>query len=195
MRYITVPTTVNNGVYICEQPGEEDDFVFTQSECFIPTETNYILQPGQLAFPNSQQFFPLEPRLTKNKNYGATWVFEKSSWRHTLSFSKISDEDLTSSIETEGYEASFDGTYRLDSTNYLKTSVQYRDSETKSFDFKTKGTVYSLGYHKELNTRAEWSFTIRHSEDEGGYGHQRDSRVMLNYTHHFGKKNTRLRSI
>jgi len=195
LRYVPVPTTFNDGVYICDQPSDGEEFDFNQDVCFLPNENNVEILPGQFVYPNTQQYFPVEARLTLEKETTFSWRFTKASWSHQLYVSKVNDEDLASVRVTDGYEGEFNFQYRLDSTSRIEGGYRYQDSEIKNFDFYSKSSIYSVGFHQDINRRSDWSLELRHSSQRGDFGDQNDSRVMLTYTHHFGKKNKRLREL
>ena len=193
-RYVPVPRLELEGVYACSV-NEEGEYVFDPSFCTLIDNEDFELEDGQVAIPNIQQQFPLEPRLNLEKSTTVSWRFKAKKWDHTLSLSKRDDEDLTSQLSSNGYEGRFDADYRLSSDSYLRMKWQYSDIEVGSRTVsRSISRVGSLGFHKELNTRAEWSVTLKTTSQDNRSMEYDDYRVILGYQHFFGEKHKKRRS-
>jgi hypothetical protein len=182
-----------NGIYICPNTFTKDSI--KSGHCILPTDGNYLIEPGFVFVPNWDVSFPLETRLTLRKEFELDWVFEKGRWTHRLSVLKDISDDLEYDYASTTKQAYFEGDWRLSNTYYLRTILRYRDSILLSSGipsvFSSVDRLYSVGFHHQLNTRAEWSISLQLANKtsiEHSFDYD-DSRVVLGYTHHFGVKN------
>ena len=190
-RYVPVPTFVNNGNYACS-PDESGNYGLSPDYCHL-LSNDIELGEDEIIIPDIQQQFPLEPKLTLDISTTVKWEFEKGKWEHELSLSRNEDSDLSNENSTYGHEGKFLAEYRLNKNNYLRMNWQFRDIEIKPVNHRSISRIGSIGYHQEINSKAEWSFTLKGTSQTNDGSDYKDIRLILSYQHFFGKKHNKKR--
>lgn len=189
VQYIAIPTEQVNGLYVCT-PGDDPMNGIDPERCSILGSGDITLLPGQTLVKDSDVVYPLEPRLSRYAQNGLNWDFATEKWQHKLKLFYRVDETVIERKEQKRYEADFEGDWWMNSTSYFRIQARYREMNFDNKEFDNQEFLGSLGYHRELNSKAEFAITLQHItkrswEDNYNYN---DNRVMLNYTHYFGKR-------
>jgi uncharacterized protein (PEP-CTERM system associated) len=190
-------TTQNvEGIYVCR---EDDDGLFSYDDlnCFIPPSGQYNLQPDQAFVPNIQLSFPLEARLTLWNEANFSWGFDNGVWEHQFSVTDVEINDLEFDRVELVSRGEFTGNWRHSSNTYTQYVWKMRSLALGDKESRSVENFYSVGYHYELNRRAEWALTLQHinkNSTEDNYTYD-DNRVTLSYRHFFGKKHKEKRSL
>jgi hypothetical protein len=196
LRYFLRANVNSEGLYICD-PDELGDFSFSNDRCILPPDGDFLLGPGQSLIPNVEVTFPLEARLTLHKEFKFRWNHKGSLWEHYFYVTDRNTEDLEFDFKEESVDAWFEGKWSLNSQSYLRPHWRFRNFKISPGDIVTNERLYSLGYHYELNRRAEWSISLQHlnkntTDDSFTYN---DNRITLTYKHMFGKRHTERRGL
>ena len=189
VQYIAVPHEQINGLYVCT-PGDKPLNGIDPERCSLIGAGDLVLEPGQTLLKDSEVVYPLEPRLSRYVQNGLNWDFAVEKWQHKLRLIYRIDETVIEQKEQKRYEADFTGDWWLNSLSYLRFQARYREMSFDNQAFDNQEYLGAVGYHRELNSRAEWSVTLQHINKkswEDNYNYD-DSRIMLNYTHYFGKR-------
>lgn len=189
VQYIAVPHEQINGLYVCT-PGDTPLNGIDPERCTLIGSGDLVLQPGQIILKDSEIVYPLEPRLSRYAQNGLNWDFAMEKWQHQLQLIYRIDETVVEQEEQKRYEADFTGDWWLNSLSYLRFQARYRKMSFENKTFDNQEFLGSFGYHRELNSKAEWSITLQHINKqswEDTYNYD-DNRIMLNYTHYFGQR-------
>lgn len=188
-RFFITPEFTTEGVYIC-QPDDEGQYYFDSSLCVMPPVGDVTPSPGEALIPNVTVGYPLQSRITLNKEGEMRWTFSRSQWSHDFSLRSRLTQDMESSFQERAVNGEFLGTLRMNSHSRTEYLWRYRDV---SFNFDRGDTVdrlYRVSYHYELNTKAEWYLAFQHiDKDSTRREYQyKDNRITVGYKHFFGKK-------
>ena len=197
MRNVLSAQQVIEGVYLCDIP--EEDAEFDPDTCSMPTGLNVDIEQGKFVQTRFETLFPLIERLTLNKINEASWKYKRDKWTHTVSY----NDTETKNIEFFGGQNkktfTFSAEQRLNELSHLTFDFTYVDlsflKEQGSNDSNTRR--YTVGYTKELNSRASWGLFFERIERDIDFYEidYRDNRLYLQYTHHFGVDNKKIRPI
>jgi hypothetical protein len=196
VRLFMVANQSVEGIYICQED-INGSFPYSESNCFIPPNGQYNLQPDQAFVPNVLRSFSRESRLTLSKGLNFRWGFDNGLWEHQFIVNDFELRDLEFDRVELGASGEFLGNWRHSSNTYTRYSWRMRNTALNNNESRSVENYYSMGYHYELNRHAEWSVTLQHinkNATEFQYSYE-DNRVTLAYQHFFGKKHADRRTL
>lgn len=194
--FFLLPDSELLGVYVCNEQ-ESLDNVYDPERCVIPESMNTLLGPGQYLSVQRQGIFPVEERLVLQRGWTASWDYLGPKWAHTLYVVDRDQEDIELDWGQENEELLFEGDYRFASNYFVKAKVHYRSTDLIPSGQGSRNRLYSMGYHHELNSKADWSISLMHinQDSTANVFSYEENRVVLGYTHHFGRNNTHRRDL
>jgi hypothetical protein len=195
LQYISDPQSVIEGIYICDT-SNSDFFNFDDELCRLPSSLNTQILPNESVITKLETIFPLSTRVTLNQTFGIDWDFEGDKWTHEIYVRSSKQVDLEFKNGNNSIEGFFQGDQRLNTLSFLRFTWRFRQFTFDSVEARSIDRVYSMGYHRDINTRADWAITYQHINRENNdntYSYN-DNRLFFTYTHRFGNKNKEIRS-
>lgn len=193
LRYMLEQEVINEGIYVCV---DGVDF-FEESFCRQPEQLNYELKPGETIVPKIDISYPLVDRLVLNKNLGFNWSYKTDFFNSKFQAYKNTMEEIDKNYEQESDNISLLFSHRLNSLSSIDYEFKYRKMTFLPDGNRTYDVLYKANYSHELNTRAKWSVGLQYVGKNSDYkiDNFNEVRLTLSYEHHFGQKNTKIRSM
>tara|TARA_B100000929_G_scaffold272524_1_gene244145 strand:+ start:13350 stop:15074 length:1725 start_codon:yes stop_codon:yes gene_type:complete len=194
--FFLLPDSELLGIYICDIQ-EDLDNEFDPERCTLPEGLNTNVGPNQYLSIQRQNTFPVEERLILRRGWAFRWDYLGPRWAHTIYGFDNDQEDLEFDWRQENVEGFFEGDYRFASNYFFKVKFHFRGTDLLPSEQGTRNRFYSLGYHHELNSKADWSISLIHVNQDSTFNQfsYEENRVSLGYTHHFGRTNRHRRDL
>lgn len=194
--FFLLPDSELIGLFICDAV-EGLDNTYDPERCTSPEALNTLLGDNQYLSIQRRGIYPVEERLVLRKGWSARWDYVGAKWSHTIYGFDREQQDLELDWVQQNQEALFEGDYRFASNYFLKGKFHFRSTALFPSLKGSRNRLYSVGYHHELNSRANWSVTLMHinQDSTANIFTYDENRIVFGYTHHFGRVNRHRRDL